>query len=659
MAGFCLNPKVADDLKAKFVSGEINPEALAGMSSKDRRAFLTEHVGESNAEPVNRLFESKLILKNQQQGMINWAKKLIGVTPEVRRDLIARIERMDKILEPHDEQAFLEDLASYRLGTRVSYEEAQRISELADKVEETQNSKDEGGDRLEYGRAVVALNNYVKDLKLTNAKSTLRGIQGDFQDTTALQKVGKTAALGLRAASHIPGFLKSVKSSFDNSALFLQGFKTLVTHPGVWQRNARKSFIDLWNTFGGQNVLDELQADILSRPSYDKMRKAKLDVGTSEEAFPSNFIEKADTKLAEIAKDKSAATKVALAPLQLVPRAYTASQNAYTSFVHKTRADLFDLMLKLQEKNDYEMPSDELPNLGRMVNSMVGRGYLGRLERGADTLNVAMFSPRNLKAHIDTLLQPFTGGASMMEIVQGENSGSDFVRKEATKNLLKMIGTLAMVMLIVKQFCDECIETDSRSANFGTIKFRNTRYDLTGGQKSLWVLASRMLTGASKSSITDEVRPINELDKSGKPKFGATTRVDLLEDFFENKMSPAGGLLKDLALERDFKGNPVSITKPSTYGQVVWNSTVPFPVDNAKELLSDPNAAPLLVSLMASSLGVNTSTYGGVKDIKKQILDAEKRGDAKEVERLKVALSQTIKLEEEAAKKRKEALGKK
>ncbi len=51
------------------------------MSSADRHAFFSKIVGEDHAGPVNALFESKLLLKDQQRGLINWAKKRLIVGP--------------------------------------------------------------------------------------------------------------------------------------------------------------------------------------------------------------------------------------------------------------------------------------------------------------------------------------------------------------------------------------------------------------------------------------------------------------------------------------------------------------------------------------------------------------------------------------------------
>jgi hypothetical protein len=66
----------------KLKSGEIDPAKLVEMTSQERRDFFSKFLGEENARQVNALFESKLLLKNQQQGIITWAKKVAGITKE-------------------------------------------------------------------------------------------------------------------------------------------------------------------------------------------------------------------------------------------------------------------------------------------------------------------------------------------------------------------------------------------------------------------------------------------------------------------------------------------------------------------------------------------------------------------------------------------------
>lgn len=578
--GFCLTPKTANEFKEKILNGTIDPEKVSSMSSKDRRSFFAEHFGEDIAEPVNRLFESKLILKHQQQGMISWANKLLGVSPEAKRDIISRIQRMDKVLEPHDEQSFLEDLAAAKLGTRVSYEEAQNINELANKVDENESKKGDADfdTRMEYGRSVVELTNYVGDLKKNNNPSFLQELR--TSPGGALLKVGVNA----------PGFFKSIQASFDNSALLRQGWKNLFAHPIIWQKNARKTFVDLAQSFGGKNVTSELQADIVSRPNYDLYKKAKLNIGLMDEAYPSSLPEK----------------------IPGLGRAFKASQDSFTNFVHKTNADVFDAYMKIGEKQGREFGDTDLINIGRMVNSLTGRGHLGKFEPAADALNVVFFAPRNLKSHIDVLGgHAVTGGATLSEIAAGTNTGSDFVRRQSALNALKIIGGTALVLGIANAVAPNSVDLDPRSADFGKIKIGNTRIDVSGGMANIITLAARIITNESKSSVTGKISKLNETDSSGNPKFGAKTKLDLVEDFLENKLSPVGGeILNSLKGETREGGRAFSPTNPTTYLETAGRLVTPLPAKNTMELLSDPNAAPLLVALIADGLGAAANTYG-------------------------------------------------
>ena len=128
MSSFCLVANKAEEIKKKIISGEIDISKLSDASSAERRKFFQDILGEERlAKETNALFESKLLLKNQKKGLVNWAKQITGITPEAKRDIVSRIEKMDKILSPEDEAKFLEDLASKRLGADITTEEASKI----------------------------------------------------------------------------------------------------------------------------------------------------------------------------------------------------------------------------------------------------------------------------------------------------------------------------------------------------------------------------------------------------------------------------------------------------------------------------------------------------------------------------------------------------
>lgn len=584
MAGFCLPEKEVSEFKRKLRDGTIDPEKLVDMDSEGRRAFFDQHILKGGGAEINRLFESRMLLKNQQAAYITWAKQLLGVRPEVRRDLISRIEKLDeRILNPAEEKAFLTDLAEQKLGISVSHAEATQILDLSNKVKDARETMEAGGDRLAYGRSVVELNNFINERKQNANRLRLQ----DFRD-----RPGQTA---VKTLSRFPGFTKSIQAAFDNSALLRQGWKTLWTNPVIWARNARKSFVDIARTFGNKPVMDELNADLVSRENAlnGYYGKAKLAIGTMEEAFPTTLPER----------------------VPFLGRAYKASENAFTGFVHKTRADVFDKMIDIAKKTGVDLNDTELQNIGRLVNSLTGRGHLGKMEVAADVVNNVFFSPRFLKSQFDVLGgHALTGGAGISEIATGKNTGSNFVRKQAAQNMVKIIlgtaGTLALAQAVGKAFGkDDVVEWNPQSSDFGKIKIGDSRFEVAGGASSVVTLAARLLTGKSKSSMTGKVTDLT------KPKFGQNNRLDVLEQFFENKLSPIGQLAKNAIKGETFEHDPLY---PISEHKLDWlfqatDLVTPMPIKNAAESLRSPKSAPLLAVILADALGIGANTYSQPK----------------------------------------------
>lgn len=591
---FCLPKNEVSKFLDALRTGKIDPEKLVDMTSAERHTFFEGIVGKDNAKGVNALLESKLLLKNQQQGLITWAKTVAGMKPSVKRDLISRIEKMDTVLDAKTEAEFLSDLAAQKLGVGVTLEEARVITELTNLMKAARDAKDAGGDRLDYGRKYVALGSYVTDLKKGANRLT-------FEDLKA--NPGRSV---LRMVGGVPGQMKAIQASMDNSSIFRQGWKVLWTNPAIWSKNAIKSFKDLFTLYGQDRVMNELNADIVSRPNYDRMRKGKLDVGTIEEDFPTTLPESLKAGLDRLAGDSKAAN-VAVEPLRFPIRLYQGSQNAFTAFVQRTRADVFDQMIKAAEKSGVDIDSaPELINIARMVNSLTGRGRLHNLERAGSAINSVLFSPRLLKSHIDTLGgHIITGGASSKGIRKGEEQGSKFVRKQAAKNLIKQIAGATTVLMIARALAPDSVELDPRSSDFGKIRVGNTRFEVFGGQSGILTLAARILALSTKRG--GKVVPLNERDQNGKLKFGVDTALDMVENFFENKLSPIAGVGRDYLKGETFDNKPFSV------GQSAKDAFKPIAVKNYEELQNDPDAADTLTAMILDGLGVASNTYGRPK----------------------------------------------
>lgn len=555
---FCLPFSESTKFKEKLISGEIDPSKLSEMSSAERRSLFEKFTSETNAREVNAQFEAKLLLKNQQQAMINWAKQVAGLKPQALRDIIARVNKLTEVLQPKDQQAFLEDLAAHRLGVAVTMEEAGHISDLAKEVTTrkdkiTPEMPDGSETRLEYGRSRVAFGEFLSDLK-NDAKKI------NFSDGVMKYAFDKT--------KNLPGFAKAMKSTLDNSVIGRQGLKVLFTHPSIWLSNSRQSFVDIVRTFGGKEVMREVMADVLSRKNSVNglYAKEKLAIGNTEEAFPTSMPEK----------------------IPLIGKVFKASETAFTAFQYRTRADIFDKYVELAEKSDAS-----IKGIGKLSNSLTGRGTFGQVgEAGLNAVNNVFFSPRMLKSNFDALTGHLADYKSM----------DAFARKQAAINTVKIITAMAGIMAITHAINPNSVELDPRSSDFGKIKIRDTRFDITGGMASLATLAARSVTLSSKSTTTKKINKLN----SGK--YGAQTLRDVFVDFASNKASPAAAVILDTWL----RGTDFSGKKPTLKGELE-NFLVPLPITNYQELKNDPNSANKLLAILADALGISTNTYKAQK----------------------------------------------
>ena len=133
-------PKFAADKLIKALPEDISK--LTDISSAERRKFFEEHVGPEMAKELNAQIESKLILKDQQRGLVNWIDKLAGLTKEAKRDLASKVERMKEVLTPENKDTFLNDLADKRLGFDVTVEEANKLAQLSKKISDSEGTVD-------------------------------------------------------------------------------------------------------------------------------------------------------------------------------------------------------------------------------------------------------------------------------------------------------------------------------------------------------------------------------------------------------------------------------------------------------------------------------------------------------------------------------------
>lgn len=592
-------------MKTAITDGTLHPDKLIAMDSGQRRDLFAKIIGEDNAREVNLAFEQKLVLKNQEQAMVNWARDTLGLSAEAKEATAAKIkatyaEKKRRVFTPEEDEAFLNeitsDVFSKKYKTEVSLEEAQKITELSRDVSiahEKMNGDFTWGDgsekdRLKYGIDFgvkkVLMDRYIGGLKSEAEKRSLLNPLKEKSMGNVASAIGEDIEM---AAQFIADNTRAIQASFDNSFWGRQGFKAMTNpkYTKLWVENFTKSFQDIGQVLSAgvkkgelfkgaamlkkQAIIDAVKADIYSRPNYlngNYDLGTKLAIGVREEDIPTSVPEK----------------------IPLLGRLFSASDVAYEAGAMRLRADIADKLYKIAENQKVNLDDKfEVGSINEIVNSLTGRGNLNAwlTENGQKALNVTFFSPKNVKSNIDFL----TAHA-------GQNV-SKFAKKQAGQNLMSTLGVMGVVLGLANTLWPDSVELDPRSSDFGKIKIGNTRFDVSGGLASYMVLLGRMWTGETKSTLTGLIT------KKGE-EFGSGSKMDFLWDFTENKFSPVASLLKTLWLKEDFKGEPI------TKVDALIQSVIPIPLGSAYETFKDPNSAPLLLALLADSIGFGASTFG-------------------------------------------------
>jgi hypothetical protein len=205
-----------------------------------------------------------------------------------------------------------------------------------------------------------------------------------------------------------------------------------------------------------------------------------------------------------------------------------ASGRAYTGFLDKTRADVFDHLLQRAQAQGINVQDPKfLQSLGRYIGSATGRGDLGHFQEAGKILNATLFSPRLLASRLNFLNPVYYARLH------------PFARKEALRSATQLAGTLSTLLGLASQVPGVKVQTDPRNPDWGKIRVGNTRLDLAGGFQQPLRLLAQLATGTAISSTTGKSL---SLTAGG---FGKPTRLDILQRFFFGKAAPVPSLILD------------------------------------------------------------------------------------------------------------------
>lgn len=352
---------------------------------------------------------------------------------------------------------------------------------------------------------------------------------------------------------------RAIMASVDLSAPLRQGI-FLIGRP----KRFISAFGNMFRYAFSEKAYLGLEQNIKSRKTYESMRRAKLaltelgsELTSREEAIMSNLPER----------------------IPFLGKVFRGSNRAYTGFLNKLRADVFDDIIKKSEK----LSDEELKSIGKYVNAATGRGNLGELQRAQVLFNSIFFSPRLIASRIN-LLNPYF-----------YITLSPVARREALKDGAKFAAITGTILALSKMGGAE-VGVDPRSADFGKIKIGNTRIDIMGGFQQPIKLVAQLISGEIISSTTGRTITLGE---GYKP----LTRKDILLRFFENKESPIASFITGLLTNTTFTGEEFDV--PSE----VINRFIPMVIQDMYDLFQEKGAENLWMAL-PSIFGAGVQTYG-------------------------------------------------
>jgi len=653
---FCIPPQIAEKMKDALLSGKWTPEKFRSLNTQRARKQLAEIVGnEQEAKNINLLFEKKLLLKNQELAMYNFVKDVTGLNQKQKEEMSAKIKEVwaDKkrmVENPSENERHLEeiiaDVYNKKYNLDIDLKTAEEILELSKEFKTAENkwqkARDEEGNYknpadeftfgLEYGAIKRVFEKYIETQKMEASAKTYEDIRKDktvTDNAKAMARNIKEFGFG-GMFKFVAENSRVLKATFDDSFVGRQARKAMRWQTKKeWWNMFWKSFRDIYrvlsvdftggnwktlktkqglkNFFLNTNVIAKAEAikdaeiaSIYARPNYGRGRYdskgGKLDIGVREEETPTSFPSR----------------------IPLIGRFFVASEIAYGMSAMRLRADIADNFYQLAEtkqtmlsktfkfspylKAKFEREvvdlSDpfEVGSINKVVNDMTGRGAISHRivgEEGQKALNTVVFSVKFAQSQVNTLLSWAYFPTSKFE------GRSKFARKQSAMNLLWLLASSYIIQGmfdIADGDDDDTTEYDLTSANSGKIKFKNTRFDVTGGFGSYMTLLARLITQERKSSVSGKKTTIGE-------DYGSGDVMSLFWDFIENKTSPIASALKNAVNRKTFEG------KQLTPKNTLVDLTIPIVFETGYDAYETDGVAMMIASLILDGLGVSANTY--------------------------------------------------
>lgn len=352
------------------------------------------------------------------------------------------------------------------------------------------------------------------------------------------------------------GSLKSIAATMDLSAPLRQGA------PLIHRKEYWSAFANMFRYATSTKAFNELENGIRARPNYNRMMESGLFLAEHGHSLAAREEQFMDTWVSKLPFIKH-------------------SNQAYTGFLNKLRADTFDALVNKAEAAG--LPVNDA-DIAHYINVATGRGRLGAAEKYAVGLNTVFFSPRFLSSRI-TMLNPMYYAKL-----------DPLVRREAIKSLVAY-GSVATSALALARQAGLDVSFDPRSKDFAKITVGNSHFDLGAGFGQV----IRLATSLSEDAFQKGQDAWNGTEH--KPKFGEKTEAQVFGNFIRSKTSPIASFAWDYLDGKDMVGQPFSLKKEAA------SKFVPLFLQDYAGLVQDEGWGKGSALAVPALFGVGVQTY--------------------------------------------------
>lgn len=681
------------DLSSRIDSLKATINELEDLKKADKlTGAQSAKLSRSRTELADLVSNQEQLIKRQNDLLERYVEReLKKATPKAKQRTIDKINKLNYLLEPGEEQMFLEDLVSARFGFGVTDDTRKIIYSLSKDSEEaiaagrkfyeqevpkvaefykkshpeaeqlrtklSQVTNQDARELLERQLQVDA-ENYAYDVlqgwrgidagapitKADQVRIQKQLIENGLKSQRLVDFIGfqqrnlemlkysgiKDAAkagelyeatqlaLGRAGQISLEGFgaLKSIVASVDLSVLLRQGLPVLLSNPKAYKkqlgdtfkrtakivssgRKTREQVVETLTEYGkqldlsdeGKKIFDDyvkgidpqknvLRAEISMRPNS---LNGKYDIPSNgfglnvlqEEAFPSSLP----------------------ARIPGIGRAFGASEFFFEAASLRWRANLADNFIYQLERKSIDWTEKGMADeLGLLVSSLTGRGlplgmkWLESHPTGTKVLNNVFFSPRFTGSRLyfmDTIRKT---------AIDAKNPVQRLAMKQVGAVAASDLALMGLVHMTAKMFWgDEAgVEFKPDSPFFGHLKFGNYAYDMTGGMGSYTVLLGKMFDARSQMRYDPRLQIY-------VPVSWGETAGSTFMDFFMNKLSPGGQLIRDIVNGHTWGGESIATPEYLVSFITPLATQVPF-----QAFASNDGGADALLVTMAEMLGAAT-----------------------------------------------------